>query len=79
MTITYPVFIKSVAALGMAYAVIQTVKHWHDYQALAVLSTALVHVPMAMFGTRSAFLTATTNPIFSFIAAVFVCMNAALV
>ena len=79
MSITYPTFIKSVAALGMAYAVMQTVKHWQDYQALAAISTAFVHVPMAMFGTRSAFLTATTNPLFAFIAAAFVCLNAALV
>jgi len=79
MSITYPMFIKSVAALGMAYAVIQTVKHWQDYQTLAAISTAFVHVPMAAFGTRSAFLTATTNPLFSFIAAAFVWMNAVLV
>ncbi len=75
----YPLFIKSMASLGMAYALFQTVKHWQDYQALAVLSTALIHVPMAAFSTRLAFLTVRTNPLFSFLAAAFVCLNAALV
>lgn len=74
-----PLFIKAVSAFALAYALLQTVQHWQQYQVIAAISTAFVHVPMAVFGTVAAFLTVKTNPVFSFIAAAFVCLNAAMV
>lgn len=75
----YTVLIKALSSFALAYALFQSVKHWNDYQLLTAISTAFVHLPMAAFGTSTAFLTVKTNPIFSFVAAAFACLNAALI
>ena len=77
--IRFPLIIKAITSTGMAYALFQAYHHWEQYNQLAVIGTAFVHIPMAMFGTSCAWIFIRECPVFSCIAAAFVWLNAVLV
>jgi len=77
--LNYLHLVQGVSAFGLAAALFQTHQHWQRYHSLEVVSPALIHLPMAVFGMYVAWLSAPRHPLFASIAAVFVCLNAVLV
>jgi hypothetical protein len=72
----YTVGVKLTASLSAVYATIAALFNYHAYN---TIGTALVHVPLALFGAYSAFVTLPINKRFSALAALFAALNAGLI
>lgn len=71
--------IKSVSTLAAAYTVVSPIFTYQKYNDVAVISTAFIHTPLAVFGAFAAILTLDIDRRFSVIATCFVLLNAGLI